>query len=41
MIADKQVFAKLDLVGWYVTGEELGEADMAVNKKVGRGKGVG
>ena len=34
--ADKQVFPKLDLVGWYVTGQSLSESDMAVNRKVER-----
>lgn len=32
--ADKQVFPKLDIVGWYATGEEIGDDDMAVHRKV-------
>lgn len=32
--ADKQVFPKLDIVGWYATGEEIQDADMAIHKKV-------
>lgn len=30
----KQVFPKLDLVGWYTTGQEIDENDLAVNQKV-------
>lgn len=32
--ADKQVFPKLDIVGWYATGEEIGDDDMAIHRKV-------
>ncbi len=32
--ADKMVFPKLDLVGWYATGEEITDADVAVNQKI-------
>ncbi|GFH31109.1 MPN domain-containing protein, partial [Haematococcus lacustris] len=28
----KQVFSKLDVVGWYTTGQELGPQEMEVNK---------
>lgn len=30
----KMVFPKLDLVGWYATGEEITDADVAVNQKI-------
>ncbi|GAX82869.1 hypothetical protein CEUSTIGMA_g10295.t1 [Chlamydomonas eustigma] len=30
----KQVFSKLDLVGWYTTGETIGDNEMIVNKKI-------
>mmetsp|Transcript_16050 Transcript_16050/g.34706 ORF Transcript_16050/g.34706 Transcript_16050/m.34706 type:complete len:305 (-) Transcript_16050:43-957(-) len=30
----KQVFPKLDVVGWYTTGQDLEEADKAVNRKI-------
>lgn len=33
-IADKQVFPKLDIVGWYATGEEIQDDDMAIHRKV-------
>lgn len=32
--ADKQVFPKLDIVGWYATGEDIQEADMLIHRKV-------
>lgn len=32
--ADKQVFPKLDVVGWYTTGSELTDQDQAVIQKV-------
>lgn len=32
--ADKQVFPKLDIVGWYATGEGIQDADMAIHRKV-------
>jgi hypothetical protein len=35
VIADKQTFSKLDVVGWYTTGEDLTPHDMEVNKTVG------
>ena len=31
--ADKQVFPKLDIVGWYATGEEVQETDMLIHRK--------
>jgi hypothetical protein len=34
-IADKQTFSKLDVVGWYTSGEDLSPDDMEVNKTVG------
>lgn len=33
--ADKQVFPKLDTVGWYSTGSSVGQHDMQVHKLVG------
>ncbi|KAL3161406.1 hypothetical protein ABBQ32_010296 [Trebouxia sp. C0010 RCD-2024] len=30
----KQVFPKLDIVGWYATGEEIQDDDMAIHRKV-------
>ena len=33
LYADKQVFSKLDIVGWYATGEEVQEADMLIHRK--------
>jgi len=35
LLSDKQVFPRLDLVGWYVTGQGVSDIDMAVNRKVG------
>lgn len=32
--ADKQVFPKLDIVGWYATGEQIQDDDMAIHRKV-------
>jgi hypothetical protein len=34
VLADKQVFAQLDVVGWYVTGSELQPEHMAVHTTV-------
>lgn len=28
------MFPKLDIVGWYATGEEIQDADMAIHRKV-------
>ena len=33
--ADKQVFSKLDTVGWYSTGQSIGLHDMQIHKLVG------
>ena len=33
--ADKQVFPKLDTVGWYSTGSSIGRHDMQIHKLVG------
>lgn len=33
--ADKQVFSKLDTVGWYSTGSSIGVHDMQIHKLVG------
>ncbi|DBB04951.1 TPA: hypothetical protein ACH3X3_010232 [Trebouxia sp. C0006] len=30
----KQVFPKLDIVGWYATGEDVQEADMLIHRKI-------
>ena len=37
------MFPKLDVVGWYATGEDLEEGDMLINRKVGKPRvyGVG
>ena len=32
--ADKQVFSKLDVVGWYATGSAVQDSDTAVHKRV-------
>lgn len=39
--ADKAVFPKQDLVGWYVTGAQLEPRHMALHRKVGPGDGGG
>ena len=31
---DKQVFSKLDVVGWYATGSAVQDSDTAVHKRV-------
>lgn len=31
---DKQVFPKLDLVGWYATGESIDAADLSINQEI-------
>ena len=33
--ADKQPFPQEDVVGWYATGTEISDADMAIQRKVG------
>ena len=33
--ADKQTFPQQDVVGWYATGTEISDADMAIQRKVG------
>lgn len=33
--ADKQVFPKVDVLGWYVTGAAVEETHMQIHKRVG------
>ena len=35
--ADKQVFPKVDVLGWYVTGAAVEDAHMHIHKRVRRG----
>ncbi len=32
--ADKQTFPQQDMVGWYATGTDISDADMAIQRKV-------
>ena len=34
LLADKQTFPQLDLVGWYATGAEIEDNDMSIHRKV-------